>query len=1101
MTACQGTRKRESALVAAAAAILLVPLLAAVAVGPPAGGRVGADGNGAGGTIEPAAGDRDYAWLDDAWRFRLRVNVTASPAGQNNTPVQAWVNFTALILPHEGEFNDQSVRVVEYPTPSTPQVVEAQFEPDASGWDNATNASGEVIWIAGGWTPPNATRVYFVYFDVDAPGEDTPEIGDATYFDDKIRVFGQDWEFEPVLHGFANWDNATAPWGYDHSRAARGNASVRVGGNCWKRFDLGGNLTLQANYRMTFAVYVNDTDDLHEIVGVGLSKDDTASDIIVYEVHGSQDFSNTTFKDAYPQDRWNYYTATVGIDASFANASELLVVGDDDTYPSGIIYYDDVAIWNRTVNVTGNAYPGVEVGGLGMFPTPPHLHPVVPAFDTDGNVTLVWDAGVRASEYHVFRDMSPIQQASDLAGKVPVATTTALTYEDLTTGNGTYYYVVVSENEYGNSTPSNNVSVVVAIPPPPNIVPTPPVLEVLSPSPSPTGNVSLSWTEEKGATEYFVFREFSPIQSVAGLDYVYKTTGTSHVDLGLQNGTYYYVVVAANDTGWSDPSNCENITVRIPLPPGETYEQWSLQPGSHVLQTQWSGGFSLSVNLTVTGALNFTVRQYLKNPTGYRAPEGATFFFNLSCSDASGLAVPLEVELVYDEAVVAGFVEDYLEVYQLLDNGTWVELPSVQKTGHDRLSLELASTGLFSVQRVRNYLLLDSLDAYSPFLGVVVLVLLSLVALGLTLARPGRKEVDGTNESQVRLDEKAARKGLYLVLFFGVLTATLVPLGSSLALLVEFSLLLVTFTVYGAVYLRYEGGVKDFKIGPYATVLMALPVAIVLSSTLFIVVVTQPIYQIGVLTITSVLFASYFYTVLLYVLREKYVDLAGLPGDMEWNGLRAEEVREILFVQKVEMEGRNFKKLEKLERKIEREARQNNENGRVRVNYGEMRFYKPVREVSAEFPRFYGWVLVYLALFLGIMAFFVFFVDLRSEGESAFNLFLYFFKALPVIQTILWVSSKIGVLRSYSKGIQFRNPLAIESDYFSLRSNFKGGFARFLLAFLPFVVQFRVEFSTFASELFKYMVANPWLTMLGIVDVSSLAFFVAYFLRYDFRKR
>src|SRR5271157_663203 len=102
--------------------------------------------------------------------------------------------------------------------------------------------------------------------------------------------------------------------------------------------------------------------------------------------------------------------------------------------------------------------------------------------------------------------------------------------------------------------------------------PVAPVLASIS-SPSTTGNIALSWSIISSATNYSVYRATSTITSVAFLTPI--TTGltaTTYADNGLENGMYYYVVIATNSIGSSPISNCEAVTVAIspsiPSPPG-----------------------------------------------------------------------------------------------------------------------------------------------------------------------------------------------------------------------------------------------------------------------------------------------------------------------------------------------------------------------------------------------------------------------------------------------------------------------------------------------------------------------------------------------------
>ena len=77
-----------------------------------------------------------------------------------------------------------------------------------------------------------------------------------------------------------------------------------------------------------------------------------------------------------------------------------------------------------------------------------------------------------------------------------------------------------------------------------------------------TGNITLSWNWVQGASSYKIYRSNSFISSVAALQPIetdYQML--SYEDIGLANGTYYYVVVATNASGDSEMSNWRMVTV------------------------------------------------------------------------------------------------------------------------------------------------------------------------------------------------------------------------------------------------------------------------------------------------------------------------------------------------------------------------------------------------------------------------------------------------------------------------------------------------------------------------------------------------------------
>ncbi len=159
----------------------------------------------------------------------------------------------------------------------------------------------------------------------------------------------------------------------------------------------------------------------------------------------------------------------------------------------------------------------------------------------NGQVSLAWSASSGAASYNVLRSASNGGPYSSIG--TGVATTT---YLDTSLTNGTtYYYVVQAVNSVGTSSDSNQASATPAVPP------QPPASLIATPG---NAQVSLGWTASSGATSYNVLRSASnggPYSSIA-----MGVATTTYVDTGLTNGTtYYYVVQAVNSGGASGDSN------------------------------------------------------------------------------------------------------------------------------------------------------------------------------------------------------------------------------------------------------------------------------------------------------------------------------------------------------------------------------------------------------------------------------------------------------------------------------------------------------------------------------------------------------------------
>ncbi|MHA1198684.1 MAG: hypothetical protein ACTSQF_04955 [Candidatus Heimdallarchaeaceae archaeon] len=92
-----------------------------------------------------------------------------------------------------------------------------------------------------------------------------------------------------------------------------------------------------------------------------------------------------------------------------------------------------------------------------------------------------------------------------------------------------------------------------------------PILQSISPAPSTTGNIDLQWSSVPYVDTYSVYRSDTAISSVSGLTPITIVNTIDFADLGLSDGTYYYVIVANNPYLDSTISNEESVDVEIPI--------------------------------------------------------------------------------------------------------------------------------------------------------------------------------------------------------------------------------------------------------------------------------------------------------------------------------------------------------------------------------------------------------------------------------------------------------------------------------------------------------------------------------------------------------
>ncbi len=90
-----------------------------------------------------------------------------------------------------------------------------------------------------------------------------------------------------------------------------------------------------------------------------------------------------------------------------------------------------------------------------------------------------------------------------------------------------------------------------------------PVLLAITPNPSTTGNIQLSWTAANYAAYYKIYRSTSTINSsvVGTLSPIGTTRSTTYIDTPGTNGTYYYAIMAHNVGGDGSLSNCESVKI------------------------------------------------------------------------------------------------------------------------------------------------------------------------------------------------------------------------------------------------------------------------------------------------------------------------------------------------------------------------------------------------------------------------------------------------------------------------------------------------------------------------------------------------------------
>ncbi|MFX0101605.1 MAG: caspase family protein, partial [Candidatus Hodarchaeota archaeon] len=167
-----------------------------------------------------------------------------------------------------------------------------------------------------------------------------------------------------------------------------------------------------------------------------------------------------------------------------------------------------------------------------------------------GEFQVSWNPSIGASGYKLFRDTSNITNVSLLT---PIYMGSSPSYTESSLGAGTYFYCVVAYDPLGDSGPSNCEFTTLSFPG--NVT--------LDPIPSPNigGNYTVNWSVASGGVLYLLYRSPSFITNVSSLTPIYNGSNTQHDLVKDSVGIHYYVVVAWNPIGYSNLSNCEQVTV------------------------------------------------------------------------------------------------------------------------------------------------------------------------------------------------------------------------------------------------------------------------------------------------------------------------------------------------------------------------------------------------------------------------------------------------------------------------------------------------------------------------------------------------------------
>jgi fibronectin type 3 domain-containing protein len=239
---------------------------------------------------------------------------------------------------------------------------------------------------------------------------------------------------------------------------------------------------------------------------------------------------------------------------------------------------------------------------------------------------LNWAASSGATGYYVKRSTTtggPYTQTSTQSG---------LSWTDMGVTNGTkYFYVVSAYNSAGQSANSAEVSATPVLPAP--AVPT--GLWATA------GNaqVSLSWNASSGATSYHVKRSTTS----GGETQISAPTSNSFSDTGLTNGTkYFYVVSAVNSGGESTNSSEVSATPVAPAAPPAVPTGLKATAGNAQVSLAWTasaGAASYHVKRSTTSGGPYNTAVASPTAANYSdtiVTNGTAYFYVVSAVNAAG---------------------------------------------------------------------------------------------------------------------------------------------------------------------------------------------------------------------------------------------------------------------------------------------------------------------------------------------------------------------------------------------------------------------------------------------------------------------------------
>jgi fibronectin type 3 domain-containing protein len=265
-------------------------------------------------------------------------------------------------------------------------------------------------------------------------------------------------------------------------------------------------------------------------------------------------------------------------------------------------------------------------GGGGGKTTVPAAPIGLAAVAGNAQITLNWTASSGATGYYVKRSTTTGGPYTQIATQAPA------NYINAGLTNGTkYFYVVSAYNSAGQSANSAEINATPVLPPP-----AAPAGLAATPG---NAQVSLTWTASSGATSYHVKRS-----TTSGTEaQISAPTATSYTDTGLTNGTkYFYVVSAVNSGGESANSAEVSAAPTAPATPPATPTGLQATGGNAQVSLSWTasaGADSYNLKRSTTNGGPYSTAVASPTATSYTdtsLTNSTTYYYVVSAVNTAG---------------------------------------------------------------------------------------------------------------------------------------------------------------------------------------------------------------------------------------------------------------------------------------------------------------------------------------------------------------------------------------------------------------------------------------------------------------------------------